>query len=254
MLSAIFKSKNLQQTESAMSNPDYPADDGQSDEDIAAEIAATNAGEARPADGFPPDNARPEAGADEQGFAGEQPDRADEAQAEIAGLKDQILRIAADLENTRRRAEREKSDAARYAIAKFAGDLLSVADNFERALAAAPDENVDPTREAVSGLVTGLRMTDSSLRSILQNHGVNQINPKGEKFDPNLHQAVAQAPSDVPAGHIVEVAQTGFTIGDRVLRAAMVIVSTGGGDATPTDGNDQGPSSAEPGAHIDTQA
>jgi len=220
-----------------MSNSDYPVEDGQTDEDIAAEIAAANDGSA------------PEDAADEdQTEASTQDAPAPEAQEEIASLKEQILRLAAELENTRRRADREKTDAARYAIANFARDLLSVADNFERALVAAPDENAEASQEALSGLVTGLRMTDNELRAVLQRHGVKQISPKGEKFDPNLHQAVAQAPSVVPSGHVADVAQTGFMIGDRVLRAAMVIVSTGGGAPDePTDGE-------EPGARVDTQA
>ena len=154
-----------------------------------------------------------------------------------------------NFENTRRRADREKADAARYAIANFARDLLSVADNFERALSAAPDENAEASQETISSLVTGLRMTDNELRTVLQRHGVKQLDPKGEKFDPNLHQAVAQAPSDVPAGHVADVAQTGFMIGDRVLRAAMVVVSTGGG--APNGNADNG---EEPGARVDTQA
>ena len=151
----------------------------------------------------------------------------------------------------RRRGEREKSDAARYAISNFARDLLSVADNFERALASAPEENAEPSKEAFTNLLTGLRMTDNELRSALQRHGVKQLDPKGEKFDPNLHQAVAQAPSDTPAGHVADVAQTGFVIGDRVLRAAMVVVSTGGGNgnepASEPGANDT------PGAQIDTK-
>ncbi len=221
-----------------MSNPDYPANDGQSDEDIAAEIAAANAGEDQSDNGAP----------DAQGRGDTPPD---DAQAELTGLRDQVLRLAAELENTRRRSEREKTDAAKYAIANFARDLLSVADNFERALAAVPDENTELSPEAVSGFITGVRMTDNELRAVLQRHGVKQIDTEGVKFDPNLHQAVAQAPSDAPAGHVANVAQSGFTIGDRVLRAAMVVVSTG----APGPADDAGSADGEePGARLDTQA
>lgn len=222
-----------------MSNSDYPANDGQSDEDIAAEIAATNAGEEPPVT-VSQDTRETSPGAP-----------SDEAQAEISSLKDQVLRLAADLENTRRRGERDKSDAAKYAIANFARDLLSVADNFERALAAVPEDNADLPPEAVSGLLTGVRMTDNELRAILQRHGVKQIETEGVKFDPNLHQAVAQMPSEAPAGHVANVAQSGFTIGDRVLRAAMVVVSTG---AAATDETTSASDGEEPGARLDTQA
>lgn len=178
--------------------------------------------------------------------AGEE-DAQDEAAArEIADLQDRILRLAAELENTRRRAEREKADAGKYAIANFARDLLAVADNFERALRAAGDETAEPTAEAVSGLISGLRMTEKELLSVFERYGVRRIDPKGEKFDPNLHQAVAQAPGgDIPSGHISDVAQPGFTIGERVLRAAMVVVSTG---ASKPDDN------GAAGAHVDTSA
>jgi molecular chaperone GrpE len=167
-------------------------------------------------------------------------DDADLLRVELSDLNERVLRLAAELENTRRRAEREKADASRYAIASFARDMLAVADNFERALDVAPEEGV-ANDETLSGFITGVRMTAKALDSVLERHGVRKINPKGEKFDPNLHQAVAQAPAPgVPSGFVCEVAQPGFVIGDRVLRAAMVIVSTG-------DGDPQGA-----GAHIDT--
>ena len=166
---------------------------------------------------------------------------ADAAAEEIAQLNDRILRLAAELENTRRRAAREKTDASRYAIAGFTRDLLAVADNFERALRAAGDETQPATSEAMSSLIAGLRMTEKELFNVFERHGVQRVYPEGEKFDPHSHQAVAQVPSDtVPIGHVVEVAQTGFTIGDRVLRAAMVTVSNGA--AQPS------------GAHVDTEA
>lgn len=160
---------------------------------------------------------------------------------EVAELNDRILRLAAELENMRRRAEREKQDARRYAIGSFARDLLAVSDNFERALTAAPAGEGD---DSVASFVTGVKMTERALLSALERHGVKKIDPKGEKFDPNLHQAVAQAPAaDIPAGYVAEVAQPGFVIGDRVLRAAMVVVSTGGDGAEEPSG-----------AHIDTSA
>ncbi|MEZ5927114.1 MAG: nucleotide exchange factor GrpE [Parvularculaceae bacterium] len=163
--------------------------------------------------------------------------------AEVAELNDRILRLAAEVENTRRRGEREKADAGRYAISNFARDLLTVADTFERALAAAPGEGEHATAETITSLLTGLKLTERELLSVLERNGVRRVYPKGEKFDPNLHQAVAQAPGSAPAGYVEEVAQPGFTIGDRVLRAAMVIVSTGPGSG-----------SSEAGAGLDTRA
>lgn len=180
------------------------------------------------------------------------------ARAEITELNDRILRLAAELENTRRRAEREKLDASRYAIASFARDLLNIVDTFERALASAPAEGEQPSPETVTALVAGLKMTDKELLKLLERHGVKRIAPKGEKFDPNLHQAVAQAPGDAPAGHVLDVAQPGFVIGERVLRAAMVVVSTGPGSAP--NGEAGGPGSGDldaeegKGVHLDTRA
>lgn len=164
-----------------------------------------------------------------------------ELEGELSALNDRVLRLAAELENTRRRAEREKQDASRYAIASFARDLVAVADIFDRALQMLPPEGAEASAETLTGFAAGVRMTERTLAATLERHGVKKIDPKGEKFDPNLHQAVAQAPAPgVPAGHVAETAQTGFVIGDRVLRAAMVVVSTGD------------PASAPNGAHVDT--
>lgn len=162
----------------------------------------------------------------DEDFGDEMLDPIKELQAQNAELNEQILRLAAELENTRRRADREKTDAGRYAIQNFARDLLPVADNFERALAAAPDDGGDDS--VLQGLIAGVRMTEKDLLGALERHGVRRIEPTGERFDPNLHQAVAQSPAaGVPSGHVAQTAQTGFSLGDRVLRAAMVIVSTG---------------------------
>lgn len=172
-------------------------------------------------------------------------DEIEALRAEISGLNEKVLRLAAELENTRRRAEREKQDASRYAIAAFARDLLTVADTFERALGSAPKDGEEVSPEVLSALLSGVRMTDAALMGVLDRHGVRRIDPKGERFDPNLHMAVAQAPGAVPAGYVLDVAQPGFVIGERVLRAAMVVVSTGPAGA---DG-EAGPS----GARLDTR-
>lgn len=168
------------------------------------------------------------------------------AKEEINALNDRVLRLAAELENTRRRAEREKADAGKYAISGFARDLIGVLDNFERALRAAGDSE----DSSVKSLVDGLRMTEKELLGTLARHGVNRVSPEREKFDPNLHQAVAQIPHpDIPPGHVVDVAQAGFTIGDRVLRAAMVTVSSGPGE-TGSSGDDDSDGEAPP--RVDT--
>ncbi|MCB2096738.1 MAG: nucleotide exchange factor GrpE [Parvularculaceae bacterium] len=211
----------IQSTESGMTSDNYPPNDGQSAE----------------AEEKPRETKAPAAD------AGDPDDRTATLEAEVATLNDRILRLAAELENTRRRSDREKADASRYAIASFARDLLNVADTFERALDSAPGDDAETNAEAISGFVTGVKMTERALAAALERHGVKKVDPKGEKFDPNLHQAVAQAPAPgVPAGHVAQTAQVGFMIGDRVLRAAMVIVSTG--EAPPP----------ESGAHIDTSA
>ncbi|MEL7029999.1 MAG: nucleotide exchange factor GrpE, partial [Pseudomonadota bacterium] len=173
------------------------------------------------------------------------------AEAEIADLRDKLLRAVAETENLRRRAEREREDAAKYGIANFARDLLSVADNMQRALDAVPDEELDKAGEATKGLVMGVRMTEKELMACFERHGVKRISPAGEKFDPNIHQAIAEVPgSGEPAGVVVDVAQPGFVISDRVLRAAMVTVSSGAGasDAASPDQD------ASPGGNIDTTA
>jgi len=170
--------------------------------------------------------------------AGEKSSAEEALRAELTEANDRILRLAAELENTRRRAEREKAEMGRYAISNFARDLLSVADTFQRALAAAPEAGAEVSADTVAALVSGLKITDEELLAVLERHGVKRIDPKGEKFDPNLHQAVAQIPGNQPAGFVEEVAQSGFMIGDRVLRAAMVLVSSGKAPATGESGDE----------------
>lgn len=164
-----------------------------------------------------------------------------EMQAELDQEKDRALRLAAELENTRRRAEREKQEASRYAITGFARDLLSVADNFARALELAPDDPAQMDADGFRSLVNGLRMTEKELITVFERNGIQRISPAGEKFDPNIHQAIAQVPGNgEPKDHVVDVAAPGFVIGDRVIRAAMVTVSTGAGAVQPEGQEQQG--------------
>lgn len=155
--------------------------------------------------------------------AAETPDVAT-LQAELTKARDDMLRALADAENTRRRAERQVTEARAYAIDRFAGDLLPIADTLSRALSAAPRDAAD---EGLRNLITGLELTERSLLDAFAKHGLKRVGEKGETFNPNLHQAVAQAPSEYPAGVVAEVMQPGFVLGDRTLRAAMVLVSAG---------------------------
>lgn len=149
-------------------------------------------------------------------------------EAEKQEMRDQMLRAMAEMENLRKRAEREKLDARVYAIEKFAHDLLSVSDNMARALEALPEDERDALTEGGKGLLGGIEMTQKELHTVLTRHGVTAIETEpGEAFDPNLHQAVANIPSEHPNGTIASLFQAGWKIGDRILRAAMVAVSAG---------------------------
>lgn len=155
-------------------------------------------------------------------------DRVAELEAENAELRDRALRSLAELENTRKRAERDVASARAYAIERFAIDLIGVADNLQRALQNAPDEARAELPDSVKNLISGVEMTERELMRAFERHGISKEDPKGETFDPNKHQAVAQIPSDLPNGKVAEVMQTGYVLGDRTLRAAMVAVSSGG--------------------------
>lgn len=149
-------------------------------------------------------------------------------EAEKEEMRDQLLRTLAEADNIRKRAEREKADARVYAIEKFARDLLNVSDNLARALEALPDSEREALTEAGTNLLGGIEMTQKELHTVLSRHGVTPIEAEeGGAFDPNLHQAVANIPSEHPSGSIASHFQAGWRIGDRVLRAAMVAVSAG---------------------------
>lgn len=156
------------------------------------------------------------------------PDPLAELETENTELKDKLLRLTADMENLRRRTEREKQDMAKYAITAFARDLLTLDDNLSRALSAVPDGATDdnPTLKA---LVEGMEMTGRELTKVFESNGITKISPKGEIFDPNNHQAMFEIPNpEVPAGTVMEVVAAGFMIEKRVLRPAMVGIAKGG--------------------------
>ncbi|RMD88354.1 MAG: nucleotide exchange factor GrpE [Alphaproteobacteria bacterium] len=153
--------------------------------------------------------------------------RIDELEAEIEKLRDQALRAHAEVENVLRRTEREKKDIAAYGIAAFARDLLTVADNLRRALEAVPEEVRADAR--LRTFVEGVEMTERELLAAFERHGIRKIVPEGEKFDHNLHQAMAEVETEErPAGTVVDVYQAGYVLKDRLLRPAMVTVAKNG--------------------------
>ena len=146
---------------------------------------------------------------------------------EKADLKDKLLRSLAEMENLRRRTEREVADTRSYAVTAFARDMLSVADNLRRALDAVPAEATKADK-ALAALVEGIELTERELVKTLERHGVRKVDPAGQKFDPNLHQAMFEAPHESLAkGQVHTVVQPGYAIGERVLRPALVGVSSG---------------------------
>jgi len=173
-----------------------------------------------------------------EGPVPEQADPIAEAKREAAEFKDKLLRTLAEMENLRKRTEREVLDARLYGIAGFARDVLAVADNMHRALDAIGLELRESTDAKVKALIEGVELTERELLKILEKNGVKKFSPQGEKFDPNVHQAMYEVPtSDLPPGQVAEVIQAGYMIGDRVLRPAMVAVSKAV-QKTPASAND----------------
>jgi len=165
------------------------------------------------------ENAAPEAAADPMAVLAK----------EAADVKDRLLRTLAEMENLRRRTEREVVDARLYGVTNFARDILAVADNMERAMKALDDGIRAQADAGVKALLDGVELTERELIKVMEKHGVRKIEPMGQKFDPNLHQAMFELPdSSVPAGTIVQVMQPGYTIGERVLRPALVGIAKGG--------------------------
>lgn len=175
--------------------------------------------------------------------------------SEMEETKSNLLRALAETENVRRRAQRDVADARQYAVTSFARDLLSVSDNFKRALHTVDDMSADGLPESLKGLLEGVRMTERELTTVLERHGIKTLDPKGERFDPNKHQAMFEVDDpSVPSGTVVQVVQSGSVIGERILRPAMVGVSRGGpkpgeaqkpaGEPAAAQGSDEG---TEPG-------
>jgi len=209
------------------------------------------------------DETRQNAAANENAEAEMQPEHVVEAEIETpeadphealksenADLRDRLLRAAAEMENLRKRAEREVKEAGQYAISRFAHDLLGVGDNMRRALDTVGDEAREAADNVLIGLLDGVEMTERELLKTLEKHGVTRVAPEGERFDPNYHQAMFEVPDEsVPSGTVVQVVQSGYKIGERCLRPAMVGVSKGG----PKPGARAEPASDEA-QHIDKTA
>ncbi len=170
---------------------------------------------------------------------------------ENADMRDRLLRTMADMENLRRRTEREKADTARYAISAFARDVLTVGDNLRRTVEHVPAEaaSQDP---ALKSFLDGVELTERELLQVLERHGVTRIEPLGQRFDPNCHQAMYEVPdASVPDGTVAAVMQAGYVIGDRCLRPALVAVAKGGAKAAsaesaPKAANDDFPGGTGP--------
>jgi molecular chaperone GrpE len=172
--------------------------------------------------------------------------------AENAALKEQVLRFAADAENTKRRAEREANDARAYAIQKFARDLLTVADTLGRAMTAPPQVD-DP---AVKNFVLGIEMTEKALQTAFESNGLKRLDPaKGTKFDPHQHQAMMEQPSsDVAAGAVIQTLQPGYELLGRLVRPAMVVVAAKGSGAAEAPPEGPGANNPYAGAGEQTEA
>jgi molecular chaperone GrpE len=175
------------------------------------------------------------------GAAAAPPDPVEALTREVADLKDRLLRTLAEMENLRRRTDKQVADERVYGIANFARDMLAVGDNMRRALDAVSPELRATADAGMKALIEGVELTERELLKVLEKHGVKKLEPLGGKFDPNLHQAMYEVPdASVPPGTVVQAMQAGYTIGERVLRPALVAVAKGGVKPGPAPANDNG--------------
>lgn len=181
---------------------------------------------------------QPAAAAEVSPAAADAGGRIAELEGQIADLTDRLLRAHAEMDNIRKRGERERQDTQKYAVSRFAKDLLTVGDNMKRAIAAVPADTV-AGNDGLKSLLDGVTMTDRELHSIFERHGIKRLDPKGEAFNPHFHQAVMEQQNpEVPSGTIVQVFEAGYVIEDRVLRPASVVVARGGPKSTRPSGSD----------------
>ncbi len=220
---------------------DIPDPKDEKPEDMAPETQE-NADASEAADeGAPKAFVYPDEGIDAH-FDGDDPEAGDvegveedplaDLQDELAETKDRLLRMAAEMENLRKRSERERAEAQQFAITKFARDVLTVADHMAMALATVSQEARDKADDATKNLLEGVELTERELLQVFERHGVSRVAAEGAKFDPNFHEALFQVPSaDVDPGTVVQVVTNGFKIGERLLRPAKVGVSVKAPDA-----------------------
>ncbi|MBR0698550.1 nucleotide exchange factor GrpE [Bradyrhizobium diazoefficiens] len=169
-----------------------------------------------------------------------EPGSVESLQKEVAEARDRTLRTLAEMENLRKRTTKEVADARLYGITGFARDVLDIADNLQRALDAVPPEARAAADPGLISLIEGVELTERSLLNALEKHGVKKLDPQGQKFDPNFHQAMYEVPDpSVPSGTVVQIMQAGYTIGDRVLRPALVGVAKGGAKPAPAANNNE---------------
>jgi len=160
-------------------------------------------------------------------------------QKEASEARDRMLRTLAEMENLRKRTTKEVADSKLYGITGFARDVLDIADNLQRALDAVPAESRANAEPGLKALIEGVELTERSLLNALEKHGVKKFDPQGQKFDPNFQQAMFEVPDpSVPSGTVVQVMQAGYTIGERVLRPALVGVAKGGAKAAAANNNE----------------
>lgn len=179
--------------------------------------------------GAKPEDSKPEAAAETPAVETPKADEATELRQQNAELNDRMLRLAAEMENLRKRSERELADTRTYSIAGFARDMLTATDSLSRALMTLPAEARETAEGPLKALIEGIEMTEREMQRLLAKHGVKPIEAEGQKFDPHRHQAMFEVPDPTrPEGTVVQVVQAGFSIGDRVLRPAMVGVAKGG--------------------------
>ena len=231
--------------EAGAPEPAAAAAEGNDDEATAASVEAAaaddeagpTAADAAPAEAAEAADDEAEARAEPAGPEGEEEDA-------LGELRERLLRTMAELENTRRRAERDREDTAKYAIAGFARSVLTVADNLRRAIASVPEEARES--EAVKPLLAGVEMTERELLRAFERHGIKAVEPLGEKFDHNFHQAMFEIESDgQPPGTVIQVMETGYVIADRLLRPAMVGIAKAKPAADPA-ADPPAPSEGEP--------
>lgn len=174
-----------------------------------------------------------------------EPNSAEALAKEAAEARDKMLRTLAEMENLRKRTSKEVADARTYGVTSFARDVLEIADNLQRALDAVPADARANAEPGLKALIEGVELTERSLINALEKNGVKKFDPSGQKFDPNFQQAMYEVPdASVPAGTVVQVVQAGFTIGERVLRPALVGVSKGGAKASPAPAAEGGESNS----------